>query len=123
VKTIYREAGDRPAVATSARLNAPQAAKALCDMLADEDWADMCIITTDWDTSRTNSPIMMIYTIKWSIEHGGRRIEHEWPIDVDEAFGEDNMTNPILRQIVREIETKMREAEQRGPSPGPRILN
>lgn len=122
MKTIYREAGDRPAVATSARLNAPQAAKALCDMLAEQDWADMCVITTDW-VGDGFTPVMELYTIKWSIEHGGRRIEHRWNIDIEEAFGEDNMTNPLLHQIVRDIEEKMREAEQRGPSAGPKVIH
>jgi hypothetical protein len=122
LKTIYREAGDRPAVATKARLNAPQAAKALCDMLAEETFADMCVITNDWEGDGF-TPVMEIYTVKWHIDQGGRRTEHRWPIDIDDAFGEDNMTNPLLRQIVRDIEEKMREAETRGPSAGPKVIH
>jgi hypothetical protein len=115
LKAIYREAGDRPAVATKARLNAPQAAKVLCDMLAEEDFADMCVLTVDWYGDGF-TPVLTIHTVKWYIEHGGRRVEHQWNIDIEEAFEEDNMTNPLLRQIVRDIEVKMREADARGPA-------
>jgi hypothetical protein len=121
MKTIYGEAGDRPVVATKARLNTPSAAKVLCDILSDQDWADLCIITTDW-IGDGRTPVMEIHTLKWSIKHGGRYIEHRWNIDIEEAFGEDNMTNPLLHQIVRDIEEKIREAEQRGPSDGPKII-
>lgn len=120
--TIVREAGQRPPIATIARLNAIAGAKALADLLAEEQWADLCTLTVDWEGDG-HTPVLRIDTVKWMIHHDGRRIEHNWPVDIDEAFGEDNMTNSLLRQMVREIEIKIREAEQRGPSEGPRVIH
>lgn len=110
MKVVVREAGARPVVATSARINAPQGAKALADLLADEDFADMAILTIDWDGDGFTS-VLTIYTVKWYIEYSGQRLEHEWNVDIEDAFGQDNMTNGTLRQMVEDLRDEFRRAE------------
>jgi hypothetical protein len=115
MKAIVREAGYRPAVANMARLNAPQGAKVLADLLAEESFADMSIITLDW-VGDGYTPVMTIFTVKWFPEYGGQRLEHEWNVDLDDAFGQDNMTNSTLRQMVvdlREVFEKTVESRRR----------
>lgn len=105
MKAIVREMGSRPPIATPARLNAPQGAKALADLMAEKDFADLCVITIDWEGGIDgHTPVLMVFTVKWFIEYGGQRLEHEWPIDLDEAFNKDNMDNGILRLMVQQLE-------------------
>jgi hypothetical protein len=111
MKTVVRENGDRPAAATSTRMNAPQGAIALADLLAEEDFADICVITIDW-VGDGFTPSLTIFTVKWFIEYNGQRLEHEWNIDLDEAFGQDNMDNGILRQIVHDLREEFHRAEE-----------
>jgi len=103
MKVVVREIGSRPVISTPARLNAPQGAKALADLLADKDFADLCVLNIDWDGDGF-TPVLMVVAVKWFIEYGGQRLEMEWPIDIDEAFGRDNMNNGILRDIVLHME-------------------
>ena len=102
MKVVVRELGPRPPIATPARLNAPQGAKALADILANEDFADLCIISIDWEGDGF-TPVMQMVTIKWFIEYGGQRLEHDWHIDLEDAFGSDNMNNSTLRNMVAQV--------------------
>ena len=108
MKAVVREIGTRPAIATPASLNAPQGAKAFADIMAAKDFADLCVINIDWDGDGF-TPVLNIVTIKWFIEYGGQRLEHEWPIDLQEAFGLDNMDRGILLQIANDIEEHFEE--------------
>lgn len=115
MKVVVRELGRRPAVATPARLNAPQGAKALADLLAEKDFADLCVINIDWEGDGF-TPVLNVFTVKWFVEYGGQRLEHEWPIDLEDAFGLDNMDHNILRHIVMQLEdhfNEMTEARRR----------
>ena len=102
MKVVVRELGSRPPIATPARLNAPQGAKALADLLAPETFADLCIINIDWEGDGF-TPVMEVITIKWFIEYNGQRLEHRWPIELEDAFGIDNMDNSILRSMVSQL--------------------
>lgn len=102
MKVVVRELGSRPPIATPARLNAPQGAKALADLLAPEDFADLCVINIDWEGDGM-TPVLSIFTAKWFIEYNGQRLEHEWNIDLEDAFGMGNMDNSTLRLMVSEL--------------------
>lgn len=115
---VVREMGSRPLISTPARLNAPQGASALTDMAAEQDWADMMVVTLDWEGDGF-TPVMVVETFKWFIEYGGARLSHQWIIDMEDAFGADNMDNSTLRLIIasireefeRQIEARRRHAE------------
>ena len=108
MKVVVREMGSRPPIATPARLNAPQGAKALADLLAPEEFADLCVITLDWEGDGI-TPAMIITTVRWFIEYGGQRLEHVWPIEMEDAFGLDNMDNSMLRNIVQQLRDHFNE--------------
>ena len=108
MKVVVREYGTRPSIATPARLNAPQGAKALADILADKDFADLCVLTIDWEGDGFTS-VLSILTVKWFIEYGGQRLEHVWPIDLEDAFGLGNMDRGILLQIAHDLEEHFEE--------------
>jgi hypothetical protein len=116
MKVYVREVGDRPALATPARLNAPQGAKALADLLAEEDFADACVIELDWEGDGF-TPAMIIYLAGWYRDWPGSALTLDpWVIDLEDAFGRDNMDNGVLRLIVhtlRELFEGMVEARRR----------
>jgi hypothetical protein len=116
MKVIVRELGSRPALATPARINAPQGAKALMDLLVEEDFADLCVIELDWVGDGVK-PVMVIYLAGWFKDWPGESLTLEpWVIDLEDAFGRDNMDNGVLRLIVhslRELFEGMVEARRR----------
>lgn len=112
MKVIVREMGRRPVIATPGRLNAPQGARALADLLAEEDFADMCVLTLDWEGDGF-TPAFVIETFKWVIQLKGARLSTEWVIDLDDAFGQDNMSHSILRGIVEDLRVLTNEEIER----------
>lgn len=112
MKAIVREMGNRPIIATAGRLNAPQGAKALADLLAEETFADMAVLTIDWDGDGF-TPAFVIETFKWVIELKGKMLRTEWIIDLDDAFGLDNMTNALLRSMVADLRVFSNEELER----------
>ena len=103
MKVVVRELGQRPALATPARLNAPQGAKALADLMAEEEFADLCVIELDW-VGDGIKPVMVIYVAGWFRDWPGESLTLEpWVIDLQDAFGKDNMDGSVLRLIVYEI--------------------
>lgn len=112
MKVIVREMGRRPVISTPGRINAPQGAKALADLLADEDFADLCVLTLDWDGDGF-TPAFVVETFKWVIELKGQRLTLEWVIDLDDAFGQDLMTHSILRGIVADLRNLTNEEVER----------
>lgn len=111
MKTIVREAGERPVLATPARMNAPQGARALADLLSEEDYCDLCILTIDWEGDGF-TPVLTVFAVKWYIKGGGVRLQVEWNIDIDDAFEQDNMDNGILRQIVYDLGEFIHQKEE-----------
>lgn len=102
MKVIVRENGSPGAVTTLGRLNARAGAKALADMLADEEFADLCDIVLDWIGDGVTSALI-INTFKWYPQYGGKRLEHTWPLDIEDVFGFDNADNSLLRTIVKSL--------------------
>lgn len=102
MKAIVRELGSRPLISTPARMNAPQGATALADLMAEQDFADLCVINLDWEGDGF-TPALVIDTIKWFIGNPTNRLSHQWVIDLEDAFGSDNMDNATLRLIVSEL--------------------
>lgn len=102
--------GNRPRVATPARINAPQGAIALADLFVPHDFADILTITLDWERMA-----MHIDAAKWYREWPGQPLMNQpYVIDLEDAFGEDNMDNTTLREIVEAFRVMFSEAyEQR----------
>lgn len=103
MQAVVRESGSRPTVNTPAIQNALPGAKALADIMAEKTFADMCIITVDWDGDGF-TPVLNVFTVKFFIEYNGQRLEHAWPIDLNEAFGQNNVDRSILLQIANDLE-------------------
>lgn len=93
---------------TPATANALPGAKALADIMSEKTFADLCVLTIDWDGDGF-TPVLNIFTVKWFIEYGGQRLEHAWPIDLEEAFGQGNMDRGILLQIAHDLEEHFEE--------------
>lgn len=109
MKTIVRETGRRPAVATPARINAPQGAIALAQLFEPHDFADMVTMTIDWEDG-----CMYVDAAKWHREWPGQPIlNRPYAVDLEDAFGMDNMENSTLREIVEGFRTVFVEAYER----------
>ncbi len=106
MKTIVREWGSRPAVATPARINAPQGAIALADLFAPHDFADLCTLTIDWERDA-----LAIDAVKWHRDWPAQPVmNNPYAIDIEDAFGMDNMDNTTLREIVEAFKQMFAEA-------------
>lgn len=86
MKVVVRELGRRPSIMTPARLNAPQGARALADIMARENYADLCTISVDW-VGDGFTPVLSVYTVKFLPEIAPENLQHFWPIDMEDAFG------------------------------------
>ena len=111
MKVIVRELGSRPSVMTPARLQAPQGAKVLADLLAEEDFADLCTLSVDWEGDG-HTPVLTVYTVKFMPEYAPENLQHFWPIDMEDAFGGDAMDNETLRNIVQQLRDHFNEMVQ-----------
>ena len=107
MKVAFAEVGHSPLITTPARHNAPQGAKVLVDMMSLIDWIDYGRVTIDW-TGDGVTPVLIVEASKM-FPHGSITME-PWPIDIEEAFGQDNMTNGILQDIVYHVEEAIRDA-------------
>jgi hypothetical protein len=103
------EVGDRPLIATAARLNAPQGAKVLADVLYDLDFCDDILLTLDWDKSVLAISAGKAYP---SIR---RRADIEVILDMEEAFQQDNFSLATVTETIAylrsEFEKKNDEAK------------
>lgn len=108
MKAIVRTVGIPPSIQTSAALNAPQGAIALAGIMEREDYADIVTIDLDWKGDGV-TPAMTIYTVKFLPQYAPENLQHFWPIDINEAFGDDNMTNGILRDINEQLKNHFNE--------------
>lgn len=108
MKAIVRTVGIPPSIQTSAALNAPQGAIALAAIMEREDYADIVTIDLDWEGDGV-TPAMTIFTVKFLPRYAPENLQHFWPIDINEAFGDDNMTNGILRDINEQLKNHFNE--------------
>lgn len=107
MKVALAEVGDRPLIATPARINAPQGARVLVDLMSQVDWIDYGRVTLDWIGDGI-TPVMIVEASK-VFPHGSITMK-PWPIDIEDAFGLDNMTNGTLQDIVYHVEEAIRDA-------------
>lgn len=108
------EAGDRPAVLTKARMNAPQGVKALGMIFAAQDWADKVNILLDWQPEELsqseykNDAIVRVHVMKRVPP--GRLLNLTENFDVNDIFTLDQLTRDDFIWIVDGFKDKM-EAE------------
>lgn len=121
MKVIVRELGTKPTIMTPARLNAPQGAKALADIMANEDYADMATINVDWQGDGV-TPVLSILTVKFFPEYAPENLQHFWPIDMEDAFGSGGKANREtlleINQMLKEHFTEMTEVRKRMEAQG-----
>jgi hypothetical protein len=111
MKAILRQWGDIPPDSGNLYRNALAGAKVLCDLLAEKDFADVSTVTLDFEGDGF-TPVVEIHTIKWVPRFSPANLQHIWPLDMTELFGQDNADNALLRQIVNDIEYAMRAEEE-----------
>lgn len=124
MKAILRQHGAMLPNSGNLYGNAIAGGKALVDLLEREDFADLCVITLDFEGDGF-SPAVTIHTTKWVPRYSPSNLQHYWPLDMNELFGQDKADHNLLRQIVRDIEYAMRleeEARDRNPNPGPKRI-
>lgn len=102
MKVVVRESGSPPTLTTPARMNARAGAKVLADLLAEEAFADLCDLHIDWQGDGF-TPALVVSTFKWFPQFAGRRLQHQWIVSIDDAFGVDNFDNELARQMVHEL--------------------
>jgi hypothetical protein len=90
---------------TPARINAPQAAKALADLMSPEEYADIATLNLDWEGDGF-TPVLSIHLVKWLPEIAPENLQIFWPIDMEDAFGGDEKMN---RDTLAQINTDLRE--------------
>ena len=102
MKVVVSEVGEPAGITTLGRLNARAGSKVLADMLAEEDFADICHINLDWVGDGV-TPAMIINTMKWFPEYGGKRLESSWVRDIEEAFGLDNADHALFIEMIKAL--------------------
>lgn len=88
------EAGSRPVIATAARLNAPQGAQVIADVLYDLDFCDDVLLTLDWERNA-----LAISAVKFYPDIS-RRADIDFVVDMEDAFKQDNFSREVAMGIV-----------------------
>ena len=114
MKVVVREVGDRPTITTPARMNAPQGAMALADLLAEEEFADLCDIVIDWEGDGF-TPALILNTFLWPPQYKGRHLKSQWVLSIEDAFGIDNFDNALARQMVFALKEEFQAMAQTRP--------
>jgi len=113
------EYGNRPAVLTRARRFAPEAARAIGEIMGQKRVGDLGIVVVDWcnqlgqQPSDIAKPILHLQVIK---DYGdtGQSLMVESRIDVDEVFGApDFIDRSLLADLVQELYEKIASEEAR----------
>lgn len=107
------ELGNRPLILTRARKNAPQAAKAIGELLELRQIGDMGVVMLDWDNELKGMPdevaMPVIYISATKFFPGTElNLTVESRINVDEVFTQDELTSSILMDVVNELNEKMK---------------
>lgn len=112
-----QEMGERPRVVTAARMFAPQAMRKVADLLRQEQWADKAFVYLDWsdvlDLQPEGAPVIPVLIAQVVKSFPGRgALRTEYRLDVDDAFGKDQMTADILLDMVRGLQESIEEGER-----------
>lgn len=106
---IAAEYGDRPLVWTKARRFAPQGLRVLADVLERFEFADVGAVVLDWSNvlerqpDEAAKPIIIVQTVKFV---GPKNLQVEVRLDVDDIFGNDDITAENLLDVVQQMERK-----------------
>ena len=127
MKVISWEEGDRPALWTRARMQAPSARAAIVQMLSNQDWASMAYVIIDWtgliafvdnkgrshDTPPADrpaldkaAPVMYLQVIKSMPRLRGTAIVEE-RLDIDDVFGGTVITQADLAHVVLSLKEEL----------------
>lgn len=115
--TNYEELGDRPAVLTKARRNAPQFARRIAALLSVEEWADSSDVVLDWSdvSDRLPFPYPVLYVRAYKGIPGVGLLRQELRYDVDDVFSSDVMSATILLDIVHDLQVAVDAEIVKGP--------
>ena len=109
MKVDVSEVGARPTILTPARMNAPQGARVLADVIHDLDFADYCLLVLDWE----KNVLAVVATKRYPDIR--RRADIDFIVDMDDAFTKDNFGLEVAKNIVdhlrEEFEKKDAEAK------------
>ena len=112
------ELGDRPALFTKSRRFAPEGVKVLAEVLSHMQFASDGIIILDWTNQldlqpeAVAIPVVVVRTIKHFPEWE-QSLTVEVRLDVEDLFGNDNVTAENLLDIAQSIESSFIEAVER----------
>lgn len=94
------EVGDRPLIATAARLNAVAGAKVLADVLHDMDFADHCLLTLDWGMGA------LVVSCAKRYPEIGRRADIDFALDMEDAFARDTFGKEIALEMMDHLRSE-----------------
>jgi hypothetical protein len=100
------EVGERPQIATAARLNAPQGAKVIADALADKDFAQHAVLVLDWEKG-----VLAIAMAK-RYPDIGRRADIDFVVDMEDAFTRDQFGLETVMEIIDHLESEFRKKDE-----------
>jgi hypothetical protein len=116
-----KEIAERPSISTPGRVNAPQAAVTIAQILEQpgHNWADKADIVLDWENTLLQSdeeelkyPVMLIACSKYVPGKGHLVVQSR--LNIDSVFTGDYVTFETLADIVEELRilaiTKLEEA-------------
>lgn len=119
-EVTVEELGHRPAIFTKARKNAPQAAKAIADVLGNADWVDGAAIVLDWEGVLVKQwnpktppeflkPALYISVAKFVPEFG-EYLDATERIDVDDVFGNEVIAGTHVRDVLEVMRQRIFES-------------
>jgi hypothetical protein len=118
LNVVAVELGERPLLFTKSRRFAPEGVKVLAELLGHMQFATDGIIFLDWSNQldlqpdAAAIPVVVVRTTKWFPEWN-QSLTVEVRLDVEDLFGNDNVTANALFDIVQSIESSFIETVER----------
>lgn len=110
------EMGERPAAWTLARRYAPAGTKVLAELLEQQDFADIGLIVLDWSNQieavpdEAAKPVLHIRVYKHLSEYTvNNTLRVDARLDVEDVFGNDEMSAEVMVDLVRELRDKVEQ--------------
>lgn len=112
MNVVAVELGERPVLFTNARRFAPEGVKVLAELMGHLEFATDGIIILDW-TDQLNQqpdgaaiPVVIVRATKVFPEFGetNNQLTVEVRLDVEDLFGNDNVTASELVDVVHQVE-------------------
>lgn len=110
------ELGDRPVIFSRARRYAPAGAKAFAELLEKYDFADDAYLVLDWSNDlgtvpeEVGKPMLHIKIRKKLAEYSVNNVlTIDERLDVDDVFGNDEVTAEVIVELVQELRNKVAE--------------